>query len=97
MSKIRLKDNRSNFKCEDKLALDLINKMLQFNPNKRITIEQALQHPYFEDFHDVKKEPRCDRIISIPISDNKRLSVKEYMALIYKEIDRRNILTQCPN
>ena len=38
-------------------ALDLLDKMLTFNPDKRITIEQALEHPYMESLHspeDVK-------------------------------------------
>lgn len=30
------------------LALDLLAKMLTFNPNKRYTVEQCLEHPYFE-------------------------------------------------
>lgn len=29
--------------CRD--GMDLLKKMLTFNPNKRITIEQALKHP----------------------------------------------------
>ena len=33
------------------LALDLIWKMLQFNPDDRITVEAALAHPYLKDFH----------------------------------------------
>jgi serine/threonine protein kinase len=36
----------------DELALDLISKMLQFNPKKRITIDEVLRHPYLRDFHN---------------------------------------------
>ena len=31
------------------LALDLLKKFLHFNPEKRITIEEALEHPYLKD------------------------------------------------
>lgn len=30
------------------LALDVLGKMLSFNPNKRYTAEECLNHPYFE-------------------------------------------------
>jgi len=30
------------------LGLDLLTKMLTFNPNKRFTVEECLAHPYFE-------------------------------------------------
>lgn len=33
-------------------ALDLLDKMLTFNPNKRINVEQALAHPYLEQYYD---------------------------------------------
>eukprot|EP00735_Rhodelphis_limneticus_P012561 TRINITY_DN5854_c0_g1::TRINITY_DN5854_c0_g1_i1::g.24392::m.24392 TRINITY_DN5854_c0_g1::TRINITY_DN5854_c0_g1_i1::g.24392 ORF type:complete len:391 (+),score=80.20,sp/P42525/ERK1_DICDI/56.85/4e-156,Pkinase/PF00069.20/1.7e-79,Pkinase_Tyr/PF07714.12/5.2e-36,Kdo/PF06293.9/5.9e-05,APH/PF01636.18/2.2e+03,APH/PF01636.18/0.0098,Kinase-like/PF14531.1/4.4e+02,Kinase-like/PF14531.1/0.15,Seadorna_VP7/PF07387.6/0.048 TRINITY_DN5854_c0_g1_i1:24-1175(+) len=41
----------------NKLALDLIEKMLQFDPYKRITAEEALRHPYLEAHHDPDDEP----------------------------------------
>lgn len=42
-------------------ALDLIDKMLVFDPNKRINVEQALEHPYLASLHDVNDEPSCDK------------------------------------
>ncbi len=39
------------------LALDLLEKLLDFDPDKRITVEQALEHPYLEPYHDPADEP----------------------------------------
>jgi mitogen-activated protein kinase 1/3 len=36
------------FPQADAKALDLLGKMLTFNPNKRISVEEALAHPYLE-------------------------------------------------
>ncbi|KPI85444.1 mitogen activated protein kinase putative (MPK11) [Leptomonas seymouri] len=33
-------------------ALDLLRRMLVFNPNKRITVLQAMRHPFLEQLHD---------------------------------------------
>ena len=41
------------------LALDLLDKMLTFNPNKRITVEEALAHPYLDQYYDPADEV-CD-------------------------------------
>ena len=38
---------RETFPNETDEALDLLKKMLEYNPNKRITIANALDHPYF--------------------------------------------------
>jgi len=40
-------------------ALDLLDKMLAFDPTQRITVEQALEHPYLQIWHDVTDEPVC--------------------------------------
>ena len=37
-------------------ALDLLDKMLTFNPDRRITIEEALAHPYLEQYYDPQDE-----------------------------------------
>jgi len=40
-------------------ALDLLDKMLQFDPHKRISVAEALKHPYLKELHDEKLEPDC--------------------------------------
>lgn len=42
-------------------AIDLLEKMLVFDPSKRITVEEALCHPYLKSLHDINDEPICAR------------------------------------
>ena len=38
------------------LALDLVQKMLEINPEKRITAKQCLEHKYFEEIREQSDE-----------------------------------------
>lgn len=40
----------------DPKALDLLDKMLTFNPHNRIGVEEALAHPYLEQYYDPADE-----------------------------------------
>ena len=42
-------------------AIDLLSKLLVFNPRKRLNARQALEHPYFQELHDPEDEPVCRR------------------------------------
>ena len=44
------------FPDADPLALDLIDKMLVFNPQERITVAEALKHPYLADMYAKSEE-----------------------------------------
>ncbi|KGU21431.1 extracellular signal-regulated kinase 1/2 [Candida albicans P78042] len=39
------------------LAIDLLEKLLVFDPAKRITVQAALEHPYLNSYHDQLDEP----------------------------------------
>uniref|UniRef100_A0A8C5DZ84 Mitogen-activated protein kinase n=1 Tax=Gouania willdenowi TaxID=441366 RepID=A0A8C5DZ84_GOUWI len=40
----------------DSKALHLLDRMLTFNPSKRISVEEALAHPYLEQYYDPTDE-----------------------------------------
>lgn len=72
-------------------AIDLLEQLLQFNPAKRPTAAQALEHPYVEQFHSPEDEPDCDHKIVIPIDDNQKRSIDEYRGKLYTDILERHM------
>ncbi|ORZ38406.1 mitogen-activated protein kinase [Catenaria anguillulae PL171] len=70
-------------------AVDLLEKMLTFNPTKRITVDEALSHPYLEPYHDPEDEP-----IAPPIPESffefdrykDTLTKDQLKVLLYNEI-----------
>lgn len=42
------------------LAIDMLERMLVFDPKKRITATEALEHPYLAPYHDPTDEPSAD-------------------------------------
>jgi serine/threonine protein kinase len=47
------------YKDANPLALDLLEKMLVFNPHKRISVDEALAHPYLKSLHNPNTETEC--------------------------------------
>jgi mitogen-activated protein kinase 15 len=70
-------------------ALDLMSKLMHFNPDKRISAEEALRHPYCAQFHNPADEPTATAMITIPIDDNTKYTIAEYRDRLYMEIVKR--------
>lgn len=46
--------------CVSVQAVDLLEKMLVLDTDKRITASEALAHPYFAQYHDPDDEPEAE-------------------------------------
>ena len=66
------------------LALDLLSKMLIFNPNKRITIEECIKHEYFKGLHDPGEEPLSDKVFDWSFDDLK-LTKENLQKMVFEE------------
>lgn len=50
---------QSLFRQANPDALDLLDRMLAFDPSSRISVEEALEHRYLHIWHDASDEPSC--------------------------------------
>lgn len=65
-------------------GLDLLKLLLQFNPEKRLTAEEALDHPYVSKFHKPADEVSLTYDVVPPVDDDVQLSVNEYRDKLYE-------------
>ena len=80
---------QSMFSNASDTALDLLKRLLVFNPNNRLTAEEALKHKYVEQFSSPEEEIECKELIKISMDDNKKFSIKEYREALYADIAKR--------
>nr|ABC94475.1 extracellular signal-regulated kinase 7 [Danio rerio] len=67
-------------------ALDLLQRLLLFNPDKRLSAEEALRHPYVSKFHNPSSEPSLLYDVILPVDDDVQLSVTQYRNKLYEMI-----------
>ena len=79
-----------------KESTDLLRRLLQFNPNKRITAEEALAHPYVSNFHNLKEEISKGYDVVPQLNDNVRLTIDEYRNKLYQFIQLTKQQTRVP-
>lgn len=56
-SRLQRTDLSKLFPGANPLAVDLLARMLEFDPRRRISVEQALAHPWLAQLHDAASEP----------------------------------------
>lgn len=67
-------------------ARDLLSKMLIIDPAKRMSVDEALQHPYINVWYDPAEVEAPPPQIYDKQLDEREHSIDEWKELIYKEV-----------
>ncbi|XP_040847527.1 mitogen-activated protein kinase 15 [Ochotona curzoniae] len=65
-------------------ALDLLQRLLVFAPDKRLSAAQALRHPYVQRFHCPGQEWTREAAVQLPAPGELQLSAAEYRDRLYQ-------------
>jgi len=75
------------FKGANVQAIDLLKKMLTYDPADRITIAEALGHPYLKQLHFPDDEPETEPVSAFDFDFEKySLSKEDFKDLMFEEI-----------
>ena len=86
--KVRPKKNlKSKFPGSTEDALDLLDRMLKFNPHKRITVNQSLEHPFFAEVKDSSKEVEADFNLEFEFEKDENLTMEKLRTLFIQVIN----------
>ncbi|VDC00936.1 unnamed protein product [Peniophora sp. CBMAI 1063] len=71
----------------DPEALDLLEKLLAFDPAARLTVEQAIAHPWLAAYHDVNDEPTCLQPFDRWREIEQLETLEDFRAALWEEIE----------
>lgn len=66
-------------------AIDLIKRLCSFDPKKRPSAVDCLDHPYLSQFHSEAREVSSPTKVVMALKDGERHAIREYRNQIYKE------------
>ena len=80
---------------KDPDAIDLLRRMLAFNPSKRITVDEALKHKYLSDHYDKSTILTCPSRFDADFEDGypdemPKALIQQYMRSMMKEMISKN-------
>lgn len=90
-SPLQVRMLKDNSKFADAEAVDLMTKLIVFNPAKRLSAIDALDHPYVSSFVQPGEvgSIRGESQIVLPLPDEKLHSKEEYKTALYSDIAHR--------
>lgn len=79
----------------DHQAINLLAKMLTFDPAARITVADALEHPWLSSYHDIDDEPVCAVKFNRWREVEELETIEQFRDAIWREIQdyRREVRT----
>jgi len=85
LPKMEKKNFHEVFKGANPLAIDLLEKMLELDADKRITAEETLAHPYLAQYADPSDEPNSQAYDQT--FEDFDLSVQEWKENVWNEVN----------
>ena len=79
------KDFNKILKTNNPDAVDLVEKMLVFNPEKRYSIEECLNHPYLKNMREGIEDPTFNGKINLEFDDQK-ITLSQLFVFLVKEV-----------
>ena len=84
LPKMKRKNFSEVFKDSNPLLIDLLEKTLEIDVDKRITAEQALAHPYLSEYSDTEDEPNSSAYDET--FEGLDLSVEQWKEYVWNEV-----------
>jgi len=76
----------SLYPAADKSALDLLTRMLRFNPKRRCTAEEALEHSFLSGVRRRDMEKRATQLSCPSFLESNKISIVELKKQTYEEV-----------
>jgi serine/threonine protein kinase len=75
------------FREQNPLAIDLLRRMLVFDPSSRISVEECLNHEYLAALHIPEDEPVSDPVNGYDFDfERQDLTARDLKDLLYEDI-----------